>query len=260
MGRNFFLPSLFVLATTLIGTVVDAQTPPIILDHFKLLPQASVLHESGGIAGVNRLYRLTGKYDLAHGVGWVADASFENAEIWGSQVAPFPTPAVVIDVDKILNLEGLKGESLPVASPFPVYQFTGNAADGSSERLVAAVIGPWMYMRGGTTPPEGSADFFKYEISAVARSPRPFADLNGDGTVDAADFVLLRNYAGAASADVASFNDWIQQFGEKFPDFSGYDAMMASALGSLSAGATVPEPSAHVLLLIAGTVFALRRR
>ncbi len=271
MKRFFFVCLLLVpAAVASLTPSSQAQDPPERLDHYRLLPRLSTLHQTGGIAGFDLRYRLLGKYDFRRGSGWTAEASFENAEIWGLIISDGPTPAIVIDVDEVLNLEGLKGEALPVAAPFDVFKFTGETGDGSSVRLLAAVIGPWMYLRGGTQPPEGSADFFEYELRAVARS-RPFADFNGDGVVDAADYTVMRDSgamdgAGAASSDDltagAGYAEWREQFGETVPDFTAYDAMMnAAAAGSGAAAATAaPEPTSVSILVVGGLIVAFLRR
>ena len=261
-----------VLISIALGSVVSsspAQTPADLLDHYKLLPRLSTLHQSGGIAGFDLDYRLLGKYDFRHGVGWTARASFENAEIWGSIISDGPTPAYVIDVDQVLNLEGLKGEALPVAAPFDVFKFTGETQDGSSVSLFAAVIGPWMYLHGGTRPPAGSADYFQYDVKWVARS-RPFADFNDDGVVDAGDYTILRDSgrmsggSGATdSIDVtagAGYAEWTEQFGERVPDFVAVDAMMSAAAGSGSAAAAVPEPSSAIVAAIGVFIASCRRQ
>ena len=194
MKRLFFVCLTVVSVTVgLTAKCSVAQEPSEILDHYRLVPRLSTLHQTGGIAGIDLRYRLLGKYDFRHGTGWTAKAAFENAEIWGSIISDLPTPAYVIDVDQILNLEGLDGKALPVGAPFDVYQFRGLTSDGSSVELFAAVIGPWMYLRGATQPPPGSADYFTYHLRALARSG-PFADFNGDGVVDAADYVVLRKH------------------------------------------------------------------
>lgn len=248
MRRNIFCElSLSLAIFVLARPSAWAQLPRDILDHYTLLPRASTLYQTGGIAGVKNAYRLTGGYDLQHSVGWAATASFENAEVWGAMISPIPTPAVVLDVDQLLNLEGLKGEALPVAAPFDIYQFTGTIDDGSAIRLIGALIGPWMYLRGNTQPPSGSADYFAYTINALARSPRPFADLNDDGSVDAADYVLIRKNIAAANPDQVSLDDWFQQFGETVPDVAAYDTMMKAAADSLSPTSAVPEPSGFLV-------------
>jgi len=97
---------------------LHGQDPADIVSHYRILPRLSVLRESGGFAGIDRRYRVMGKFDLRTQVGnWTGNASFEHAEVWGSQISDGPVPAVVIDVDQILNLEGLGGEVLPVAAP-----------------------------------------------------------------------------------------------------------------------------------------------
>jgi len=269
--KRFFFVCLMVVSAAggLITPSSRAQDPAEILDHYRLLPRHSVLHQTGGIAGIDQRYRLIGKYDFRHGSGWTAKASFENAEIWGSVISDLPMPAYVIDVDEILNLEGLHGEALPVAAPFDVYQFSGLTMDGSSVELLASVIGPWMYLRGATQPPAGSADYFTYHIRALARS-RPFADFNGDGVVDAADYVMLRNSDAGSGTGIAGdddvtagagFAEWTQQFGETVPDLSMMDAMIGAAMGSTVTTAAVPEPAFVSMAVLGGLILAgLRRR
>lgn len=269
---SFACVALVFCAVGLSTTPSRAQDPPVFLDHYRLLPRLSTLHQTGGIARFDLRYRLLGKYDFRHGIGWTAKASFENAEIGGSIISDGPTPAVVIDVDEILNLKGLTGKSLlPVGAQFGVYKFTGETADGSSVHLLAAAIGPWMYLHGGTRPPVDGADIVEYELRAVARS-RPFADFNGDGVVDAADYTVLRDSgglggAGAASSDDvtagAGYAEWKEQFGETVPDFTAFDAMMnAAAAGVGAASATAaPEPSSVSIAVICGLfVVCVRRR
>jgi hypothetical protein len=209
---------------------------------------------------------LIGEYDFRQRRDEQREARFEHAEIWGTQISDLPTPAYVLDVDEILNLEGLKGEALPVAAPFDVYKFTGETSDKSSVTLFAAVLGNWMFVRGDTEPPPGSADFFTYHVNWLARS-RPFADLNGDGTVDAADFVVLR-HAESQGLGVGSkedgtvgvgYADWAQQFGETLPDFRLMDAALSSAMGSASSAA-IPEPASVCLALLGGMLVAPSRR
>jgi hypothetical protein len=246
-----------------------AQDSPVFLTHYHIVPRLSTLHQTGGFGGFDWRYRLRGHYDLIRGLGWNLDSSdrlgwnpgakFANAEIWGSLISDHPHPAVVLDVDQVLNLEGLRGEQLPVGAPFDVYQFKGKTEDGSAVNLLAAVIGPWMYLRGGTEPPVGSADFFQYHIRAAAR-PRPFADFNDDGRVDAADYVLLRKLGSSAGADAATFADWRQQVGEQAPDLGGFDSMLNSAMGSLGPPTTVPEPAVVGLATVGGILFACRRQ
>jgi hypothetical protein len=241
------------LAVAFNAASVRAQAPDI-LEHFRLIPRLSVLHETGGIAGVDNRYRLIGMFDLARTREWTGDVSFENAEVWGNIISPFPTPAIVTDVDELLNLEGLDGEQLPVGGPFDAYRFTGTIADGSRIDLFATQIGPWLGLRGFTTPPPGSADFFEYDLRAVARR-RPVADFNDDGVVDgrdlaawaAGDGALLESRPGSG----ADFLAWQRQLGEQAP-FAALDAALSAAIASTKPSLTaVPEPAALVLVAFA---------
>jgi hypothetical protein len=243
------------------------QDPVEILEHYRLLPRASVLHQTGGFAGVNQRYRLTGEYDFHHGLRPLSPAGFENAEIWGSLISDLPTPAVVIDVDEILNIEGLEGKLLPTGGPLDLYEFRGKIGDGSSIHAHATVLGRWMYMRGFTEPPPNSADFFEYSFRTLARRG-PSADLNDDGVVDAADFVAMR-HENRVGHDIrndltmgAGLSDWRQQFGEATPDLTVMDAMMSSALASFASVGSVPEPTGLSLAFVAALLIAVlpRRR
>lgn len=235
-----------------------------VVDRYRLMPRQSTLHQSGGFAGFDLDYRLLGDYGFARGTSAtaVAGAKFVNPEIWGSLISDGPTPAYVIDADEILNLAGLQGKLLPVASPFDVYQFQGHASDGSSVNLYASLLGPWMYLRGATQPPPGSADYFEYQLKALARKG-PFADVNADGVVDASDYALLRKTAVAGGADAAtgtSLADWRAQFGETIPDLSAMDAAISAAIGNSLSTSSVPEPASWMLLVVAGAISSSRGR
>jgi hypothetical protein len=239
-----------------------AQDPAEFLQHFRLVPRLSRLHKTGGFAGVNERYRLIGEFDLSRSNDSRVQASFENAEIWGSLISNNPTPAVVLDVDEILNLEGLQGTQLLVDSPFDIYRFTGELPDDSSVELFAALAGAWIYIHGGTEPPPGSADFFEYDIRALGRS-RPFADFNADGVVDAADYVLARNSGssgGEPETAGAGLAEWHQQFGESVPDIAKMDAALSAAVAGFAAAASVPEPVSMSLVIAGGLVLACLRR
>ena len=178
-------------------------------------------------------------------------ASFENAEIWGSLISDLPTPAFVIDVDEILNIDGLEGTCCRLAVRSTCTNSAARPADGSSIHAHAAVLGRWMYMRGFTEPPPNSADFFEYRFQTLARRG-PSADVNDDGVVDAADFVAMRDVDGVGRGvrnDLtigAGLSEWRQQFGEATPDLTAMDTMLSSALASFVTVASVPEPAGLV--------------
>jgi hypothetical protein len=248
--------------------------------HYRILPNRSAIVKTGGFAGVNSRYPLHGEFDFterwaevmrATATGAVCTsellAHFENANVY----APLgPMLPAFIDVDQLLNLEGLWGERLPLGAPYDVYRFTGIINDGipasplesSTIELFAAQAGPWMYLWGETTPPPDSADFFSYGIKAVARTGR-WSDWNNDGVVDAADYTVIRDMQSNPLANpldwTTTYSDWQSQFGERAPDI---DAMIASVRLAIatSSSQTIPEPSCLVLVALGATALIARSR
>jgi hypothetical protein len=72
-------------------------------------------------------------------------------------------------------------------------------------------------------------------------------DFNGDGAIDAADYVVWRNNDGTSNG----YNTWRTNFGRTAGSGSG-------ATGSASANAAVPEPNAAILCAICASLL-LRR-
>jgi len=148
---------IYALALSIVGLLwadrLSAQSfPNEIRRHYRFLPRLSVLNESGGIFPRDIDYRVFGTFDWRDTtVNPVADGfiSFDNVEAWASH----PILAYVLDVDEVMGLSNLAGYQLPVLAPFDVYHFTGRTDDASSVELFASVIGPWLRMRGQTTPP-----------------------------------------------------------------------------------------------------------
>jgi hypothetical protein len=98
----------------------------------------------------------------------------------------------------------------------------------------------------GINPQSAMFDDFSLTVTGVGLT----GDYNGDGKVDAGDYVVWRKNPGAFGGDPGGYNAWRANFG----------AMAGSGSGNLLASA-VPEPAACVLLaigLMAGIV--TRRR
>lgn len=211
-------------------------------------------------------YRLEGEYDFLQQwqggqptTGLSLTASFDEADLKAPLGEMLPA---FIDVDALLNLEGLRGELLPLGAPFDVYRFRGLISDSdaaspleqSSIELYTALVGPWMYVYGETTAPTHTADRFEYEIRALART-RPWSDANDDGVVDAADYTLLRD---TQAFDAQMYQDWRNQYGEAMLDTAAMDAMFTAA--SSAAISVAPEPGSCLLILTAVPVLMHRRR
>lgn len=256
--------------------------PPDILRSYRFLPHHSTLEQTGGIAGVDLPYSVSGTFDLVTGWEYVEDpkpisirpfARFENVDARAGNPL---LDAVPLDLDRVLNLSGLKGSQLPVASPFDVFKFEGTTDDGSAVKLFGSFLGSWLYLRGGTEPPPGSADFFVYQINALARQI-PFADFNQDDAVDVGDLKSWASHFGPALAaagdllgwgdansdgvvDGADFLAWQQQVGETPPAMKALNGMFNAALATLPAASAVPEPAALGVALVGALLLASRRR
>ncbi len=178
-------------------------------------------------------------------------AKFINVEAW----AVHPVLDDVVVIDDVLNLSGLVGGQVLRDPTRTLFKFNGETDDGSSVELFARTRGPWLYMRGQTTPPEGSADFFQYSIRALAHL-RPWADRNEDGSVDAADLTAL---TGDPTRSGVDFLQWQRQLGETPPPEDILDAELDAAIASAgSAFSAAPEPASAALA--AGlALFACRR-
>ncbi len=84
-------------------------------------------------------------------------------------------------------------------------------------------------------------------VEFVAASVGVPGDYNGDGKVDAADYVLWRDNPVNFGGDPAGYNTWRANFG-------------AGAGSGLGSSAAVPEPASLVLLVFSLGVFTIRRR
>jgi hypothetical protein len=280
MKRSLGLLSLCGWIVVALAATSQAQT--VSVDHYRFLPRLSVLNQSGGIGGFDVDFRVMGKFDFTVELGptdvWPPQhvAKFTNVDAWASH----PILAYVLPLDQTLNLSGLTGWQLPVAAPFDVYRFDGTTQDGSSVKLIAAEIGPWLHLRGETTPPPGSADYFEYELKAVARRT-PFADFTQDDAVDNADLARWSSRFGLKAsaleglaqgdanedgiADGADFLQWQRQAGEVAPALASLDAMVDAALATLATAKTasiaaVPEPTTLGLGVCGIAFIVLRRR
>jgi hypothetical protein len=103
-----------------------------------------------------------------------------------------------------------------------------------------------MYLRGGTSPPPGGADFIDYHIRAIARIGRP-ADFNDDGVVDRRDLADWSSQFGKTLAG-GDFLEWQRQLGDRTPSVDEMEAQLEAAL--TSAAAAVPEPGSAALMLL----------
>jgi hypothetical protein len=230
-------------------------------DHYRFLPRASVINQQGGFAGVDIDWRVVGTFDFNISPSPLAVfppihiGTFRNVDAHGIR----NDRNFAVDVNRALNLEGLAGWELRTPGPTTLFRFRGKTGDGSSVELHAALLGPWFYLRGGTTPPAGSADFFEYHIRALARKA-PLADFNDDGVVDRGDLIAFTSNFGHGMTG-EDFLAWQRQLGETPPTIESMDAAIDAAIAAAGANAAVvPEPGALALIVVAGFGLWARRR
>lgn len=269
---------LFVLAAALGSATASVAQPPDRLDHYRLVPSLSSLTQSGGFAGIETSYRLRGEYDFLQ--EWSGDTPsepleltprFDNVDIRAPLGELLPA---FLDVGFLFNMELLQGELIPqpfAFTPFEVYRFEGIANDSpaaspleqSLVEMYAVTYGPWMYLRGETIPRPWTADYFEYDLRALARSG-DWSDYNEDGVIDASDYTTIRDTASmmAAPTDqwlVEASARWRNDYGGRAPDLALFDNAIEVALSQQGAFA-VPEPAALVLLVVALTPGLRNRR
>ncbi|WP_425399834.1 PEP-CTERM sorting domain-containing protein [Aeoliella sp.] len=272
MARNLLV------ALVLIGlssSAVAEEAPDVLdlLPRYHLLPRHSYVQQSGDDLERDILWRARGSY------GFMATqltiypappprASFYNPEIWGTIVSGGPAITLALDVDSKFNLDGLRGTLVPTLRPYgDLYHFTGFAEDNLAVDLYALQQGNWMYLKGTSYTTTDFGPYEEYNIRALART-RPWADLNDDGRVNIADYVMMRNHQGSdldaltlGDAEGVTMADWKSQFGETMPSMDDFDATMASAISSMSALAVaIPEPTSVGLLLAGALGLLIRRR
>ena len=179
-----------------------------------IVDSQSTLFPSGSLA-VNETYRLT--FTATPGLGGVLDLSLTITDTTGT----------LIDDDGIVTISAVTPDVASTGTFFGLRHRVGNNGTGANRRFDAM-----------------------YDNFSIAEAPDPTleGDYNGDGDVDAADYVLWRKDPAAFGGTPDGYNTWRAHFGE--PGGSG------SALGTSSA---VPEPGTLFLTLVAGLGLMGRR-
>jgi len=124
-------------------------------------PQQSMVIQTGGIAGVDGTYILSGQFQLTIDFG-AGKARFSNVEAIATDHSE---PVRKLDPNDFFNLTGLTGTISRDGS----IQFTGRTADESNVLLYITLSDEWISLKGQTTPPPNSADFFIFDLDAVAQ-------------------------------------------------------------------------------------------
>lgn len=174
------------------AVVASAQTNTYVFD-----PDRSTIIQTGGIAGVDRTYAVEGAFVLSTDPN-SATAVFTSVGATGTDASEVP---LTLDPDEAFGLTGLTGMLTAMGG----YVFDGQTADGSRVWISLTFVGDLVYLRGQTTPPANSADFFIFSIDAVAQ-------LKYGGGTGTADNPYQIWTAEDLQAVGAHSEDWDQHF------------------------------------------------
>ena len=181
--------------------------PPLLLRDYRFITDKSTVEVTGGFAGVDWQFNILGRFGLVTGYNeetggptanvpsLVPYAAFTdvNAILFDPRRAsPMPSPGW--DLDRTLNLSGLKGTFTVPDDLF----FLGADGQGQAIRLEATIAGRLVHLTGGTSDPR-CCDIFRYKVDAWAHQ-LPWADFNADDHVDAADLTIWRQNFGSSVA------------------------------------------------------------
>ena len=125
-------------------------------------PNQSSVFRSGGIAGLQKTFSITGQFRLTIN----SDAGVASFEIVDANLTDETGSEYGQSLDEIFNMTGLAGTVVDDTT----IQFEGKTADGteSDVRLKLSFSNDSAHITGSTTPPPNSADMFLYDIDAVA--------------------------------------------------------------------------------------------
>ena len=162
-------------------------------------PEQSSVVQTGGIAGVHETYSIEGQFQLT--VDFDAGvASFDSIDanlIGESPFLPNQTLGELFNMTELLGT--VVGDT--------VVEFEGKTTDGTDTDILLWLFltDGLLYLTGETIPPPGSADFFYFNLDAVAQ--RKY----GGGSGTAGDPYLIYT-AEQMNAIGAEPNDWDMHF------------------------------------------------
>jgi hypothetical protein len=261
-----------------LADTTDIADIPDFLRDYRFITSKSTVEVSGGLPVFSYDLNIAGKFGLVTGYDGLetptptpvvsppvisGHAEFVNVKgiLFNPRSAsPLPTPGW--DLDKTLNLSGLKG-TFKVPSDI---HFTGDDGQGIPMQLEAVIRGPLLHLTGATLPVPTCATcgINMYKVDAFA-TIAPYADFNLDGVVDSKDLHILMSNMGMQSSTSFEQGDTNGDGAVDGSDFLLWQRTLGtatnlSAFSDLSAsGTSVPEP-ATLSLACAITALALIKR
>jgi hypothetical protein len=121
----------------------------------------STVVQTGGIAYVHWTYSIEGQFELTVDPN-AGTASFAHVDANATDDSPFKR---ALDPNHVFNMTSLVGTVVDDAT----VKFTGKASDGSDVLITVTLQDNLAHLIGQTIPPPNSADFFIFNLNAVAQ-------------------------------------------------------------------------------------------
>jgi len=128
---------------------------------YVFLSDQSTVVQTGGIAGVHWTYSVEGHFQLTVDPN-AATALFTHVDANATNDSPYRR---TIDPNEVFNMTELVGTVIGDT----IIVFSGKAADSSDILIIALLNDDLIYLVGKTFPPAISADFFVFNMDAVAQ-------------------------------------------------------------------------------------------
>ncbi len=145
---------------------------------YRFLPGQSTITQTGGIAGIHKTYTISGTFQLTLDSA-AGTASFDRVDAKAVDDSP---DQHTLDPNAVFNMTDLAGVIIDTTT----IRFEGTADDGSSVLLTLTFDHGTVTLKGGTTPPPNSADFFVFTLdaqSARAGQTTTYRFLAGQSTI-----------------------------------------------------------------------------
>jgi hypothetical protein len=139
-------------------TTTSAETSTYVF----VLDQSTVV-QTGGIAGVHETYGIEGKFQLSIDFD-AGTASFDRVDANLTEPSGF---LYTQSLDVLFNMTELAGIIISDTE----IKFKGKTSDGTNTKILLTLTftGDSVHLAGETIPPPDSADFFEYDLDAVAQ-------------------------------------------------------------------------------------------
>ncbi len=166
---------------------------------YVFITERRTVTQTGGIAGVHRTYSIEGRFQVEIGPE-AGVASFLRVD---ANAVYDRDDRNVLDLNEVFNMTRLAG----VVDETSI-RFEGKTHDGSSVLITLTFADDTVSLRGETTPPPNSADFFIFTLDAVAQ--RKCAGCTGTAAAP------YRTYRIATAADLIALGETPEHYDKHF--------------------------------------------